>query len=38
MVTKIKNNSIIGFMEIITINDKIHNNIKITLKKKNQKT
>ena len=37
-VTKIKNNSIIGFMEIITINDKSHNNIKKTLKKKNQKT
>ena len=30
-VTKIKNNSIIGFMEIITINDKIHDSIKKTL-------
>ena len=38
-VTKIKNNSIIGFMEIITINDKIHNSIKKTLiLKKKQKT
>ena len=36
-VTKIKNNSIIGFMEIITINDKSHNNIKKHLRKKTKK-